>query len=325
MKSTNNIGVNHEWGKLREAVVGSPIGKFPNQIPDFIKNYASKETLEILMANKGKLASEALPEIYNRGLAQVEKTIEILKNHNVIVHRVEALTEEENSYLANIMDGCFQHFARDPIVIIGNNVIETEPKLVIRRKERFGIRRALKDRLENSNARIVSMPINIGPIPEICLEGGDVVLIGRDIYVGHSGNATNLAGINWLRHFLAPEYKVHEVKISNNFLHLDCILCMPRPGLAMVCKEGFLEGLPEFLKGWDIIEVSVEDAEKKLACNGLILDKKTIIVASELPHIAEKLSKAGQEVITTPFDAIYLLGGAFRCWHHPLVRESKLE
>jgi len=30
-------------------------------------------------------------------------------------------------------------------------------------------------------------------------------------------------------------------------------------------------------------------------------------------------------VITTPIDGIYWQGGGFRCWHHPLVRESKLE
>jgi N-dimethylarginine dimethylaminohydrolase len=55
----------------------------------------------------------------------------------------------------------------------------------------------------------------------------------------------------------------------------------------------------------------------------LALDEKTILIAEELPHLAEALTKAGQTVITTPFSAVYKLGGAFRCWHHPLIRESK--
>jgi len=71
--------------------------------------------------------------------------------------------------------------------------------------------------------------------------------------------------------------------------------------------------------------VSAEDAETKLACNGLILDEKTILVAEELPELANALTKAGQEMITTPFDAVYLWGGAFRCRHHPLVRDSRMD
>ena len=46
-------------------------------------------------------------------------------------------------------------------------------------------------------------------------------------------------------------------------------------------------------------------------------------IASGLDDFAEGLRKAGQEVIETPFDAVYSYAGAFRCWHHPLVRETK--
>jgi hypothetical protein len=41
----------------------------------------------------------------------------------------------------------------------------------------------------------------------------------------------------------------------------------------MVCEEAFLDGLPPFLKDWELIKVSLEDAERKLACNGLVLDE----------------------------------------------------
>jgi len=56
---------------------------------------------------------------------------------------------------------------------------------------------------------------------------------------------------------------------------------------------------------------------KMKACKGLILDEKTILVAEELPDLANALAKAGQEVLTTPFNAVYLWGGAWRGWHHP--------
>ena len=75
---------------------------------------------------------------------------------------------------------------------------------------------------------------------------------------------------------------------------------------------------------WELIDVPAEDAEQKLACNGLVLDTKTIIIASGLDYLADGLRRAGQEVIETPFDAVDQFAGAFHCWHHPLVRESTL-
>jgi N-dimethylarginine dimethylaminohydrolase len=93
----------------------------------------------------------------------------------------------------------------------------------------------------------------------------------------------------------------------------------------VICKEAFVKGIPSFLKDWKLIEVSAEDAEKKLGCNGLVLDEKTMIVGDDMPELAKALRAEGTEVLTTPIDGIYWQGGGFRCWHHPLVRESKLE
>lgn len=65
------------------------------------------------------------------------------------------------------------------------------------------------------------------------------------------------------------------------------------------------------------------DAKEKLACNGLVIDEKTIMISTGLDSLAQNLRNAGQEVIETPFDAITQYAGGFRCWHHPLVRTSK--
>ena len=151
-----------------------------------------------------------------------------------------------------------------------------------------------------------------------------MLLLGYDIFVGNTGNASNSAGIRWLQDFLGDAYRVHEVPLSSHFLHLDCVMALPRPGLAIVCKEAFQEGVPEYFNDWKLIEVSAEDAEKKLGCNGLVLDDKTIIVGEDMPELARELRAEGQEVLTTPLDAIYWQGGGFRCWHHPLIRESTL-
>jgi len=62
-----------------------------------------------------------------------------------------------------------------------------------------------------------------------------------------------------------------------------------------------------------------------MGCNGLVLDENTMIVGEDMPTLAQELSDAGIDVLTTPINAIHWQGGGFRCWHHPLVRESNLE
>jgi len=49
-----------------------------------------------------------------------------------------------------------------------------------------------------------------------------------------------------------------------------------------------------------------------------------LIIGDDMPELAESLRAEGTEVLTARIDGIYWQGGAFRCWHHPLVRESEL-
>jgi glycine amidinotransferase len=156
--------------------------------------------------------------------------------------------------------------------------------------------------------------------PSAFLEGGDVLVFDKRVLVGISGNASNLAGVAWLRKQLGPSYAIETVPLKESFLHLDVALCTPRPGLAVVCRSAFLDGLPCMLKDWDLIEVDEEDALGSLACNALILDHKSIIVVDAPSYVAERLEDAGQTVYRMPFDKITALGGGFRCWHHPLIR-----
>ena len=88
----------------------------------------------------------------------------------------------------------------------------------------------------------------------------------------------------------------------------------PLKGMMRERQEAIAQGL-----------AAAEDAEKKLGCNGLVLNKKTMIVGDDMPELARALRAEGTEVLTARIDGIYWQGGGFRCWHHPLVRRSKLE
>jgi len=327
------VQVHHEWGALKEVICGIPFFKIPVKLPAHIYNYTPEEGIKFMEANAGKKLEEASFDLYKATSQQMDALVDILKRLGIKVHRPKPLIDIELNYLDNIFKpSAIQFFPRDPILVIGNRFIETELQMPLRRRERFGVRRSLDKRLAKSNAQVISMlPAEPsledengewGPGP--FLEGGDTFLLGKNIYVGVSGNASNSAGVKWLQHYLGDSYRVHEIKLTKKFLHLDCCLATPREGLAIICREAFVDGLPEFLSGWDLIEVSFEDAKEKLGCNGLVIDDKTIIIADSLPHLAKELRGAGQEVIEMPFDAVYQYGGAFRCWHHPLIRESSL-
>ncbi len=156
------------------------------------------------------------------------------------------------------------------------------------------------------------------------LEGGDTLLNGYEVYVGMSGCASDMAGIDWLQALLGPSYKVVPVALKSNVLHLDCAMALVKPGLVVYCPEKLIDGLPMSLRGWDAITVSVEEATL-LATNGLILEEGRMIVDADNKRVIEELRKRRMDVIPMPFDGPIRVGGGMRCAHHPLLRESVLE
>jgi glycine amidinotransferase len=128
-------------------------------------------------------------------------------------------------------------------------------------------------------------------------------------------------GIHLLRNFLGANYRGHAVKLRPDVLHLDCAMALLRPSLGLWCQGRIAGELPESLLGFHWIEVSEEEAGG-LGTNGLILNSETVIVERRQSRLIRELRKAGMEVIPLSYDAPATVGGAFRCSHHPLIRES---
>lgn len=339
-----SIMVHHEWGALREVVVGVPNIRLPTKLAEAPKRFLPEEAIKFIEDHPGQRLEECAPELNKKFEYQVNKVIARLRERNIIVHQVKKHNLAEEAFLAEKNDTVMQTYVRDIMLVIGDRFIETAMYEPNRRRELFAIRRTLRDRLAESNTHIISMPQpepfpepepgpepysngsnqnDYGPGP--FLESGDVMLVGRDIYVGNTGNASNTAGIQWLRNHLGESYRVHEIRLEKKFLHLDCVLALPRPGVAVICEEGFPDGIPDFLKDWNRIRVTPKDAKEKLGCNGLVLDDRHMMIGSDMiKQIGGQLNDAGITPIPTDLDAITWQGGGLRCWHHPLVRESKL-
>ena len=325
-EQAKRVEVNHEWGTLKEVIVGHGedlvIPSFTEAV-DFIYDPAF---IELMKKDGGKPASEVEPERTKKVIAQLNNLVKVLEARGIKVHRPHHLKGHEATYMNDVQKGSMFIYARDPVLVIGNNIIETAIKIPERAKEKFGIRPIIQSILKDSPAKYVAIPSvspNFGN-DQIYLEGGDVLLNGYEIYVGNSGKGSNKAGIAWLQNYLGDKYKVHEIKVDSDFEHLDCIMALVRPGLGVLCKEALKGELPDSLKDWDFIDVSKAEA-KKLGANLLVLDSKTVIIDKQHHRIGEELKKRGTEVIEIPYDAVATWGGAFRCSHHPIKRESELK
>lgn len=317
------FGAHHEWGKLREVVIGiSPAEDFvvfhePSQrwlLPPgdaFSREHAGRRLIDV----------DA--DLARRIERQIDTLAELVAREGVTVHRPERLSGEERTFLAPNGEGA-QLFARDGMIVIGNHAIEASLRLKCRQRERFGLRPILQRTALARGAVWSSVPLGSpacvdGPF----LEGGDTLLNGREIYIGMSGCASDMAGIDWLQALLGERYRVIPVALRSNVLHLDCALGLVMPGLLVWCPEKLIDGLPTSLRSWDAITVSKDEANR-LATNGLILEEGRMIVDADNQRVIGELRKRKVDVIPLPFDGPIFTGGGLRCAHHPLLRESAL-
>jgi glycine amidinotransferase len=324
------VGVFNEWGKLREVLVGdSARDTLPRWSPDWGRYHGFKEMMQGL---EGIRFRQAFPDRADGIIEQTEGLVKTLEDHGVIVNRPRPLTDAE---MVSGPVGLFSQYARDPQVVIGNHIIETNLRAICRHKEHLGYDKLFRARLtEDPDARHVRMP-DVTPIlpgeteeafvndPRPFLEGGDTFVLGKDILVGFSSLGSSPAGAAWLQRYLEPEgYQVHLVPLKAEWLHLDCMFAIVREGLCMCFSPGLKEGkLPEPVKDWEVIEATAEEAHS-LGCNTICLEPGVVIIGAEHKRLIEELERRGVQVIAVPFDKPSEIGGGIRCSTHPLYREA---
>jgi glycine amidinotransferase len=321
--SSVGFGAHHEWGRLREVVIGiSPAEDFVVAYEDS-QRWLPPAAVEFCRTHAGRRLIDVDADLARRIEHQVEALAELVAREGVTVHRPGRLQGEERTFMAPNGNGA-QLFARDGMIVVADHIIDASLRLRCRQRERFGLRPIVQRMAAERHARWSSVPLGSpaavdGPF----LEGGDVLLNGREIYVGMSGCASDMAGIDWLEALLGPAYRVIAVALRSNVLHLDCALALVKPGLLAWCPHKLIDGLPTSLRDWEKIEVSVEEAGL-LATNGLILEAGRAVVDADNGRVIGELKKRGIDVIALPFDGPISLGGGLRAAHHPLLRESGL-
>jgi len=318
----DGFGVHHEWGKLREVVIGiSPAEDFVVFHEESMRWQVPPED-EFSRKHAGRRLIDLDPDWAHCMERQADALADLVAREGVIVHRPERLRGVERTFLAPNGEGA-QLFSRDPMIVVGEHVIDSSLRLLCRQRERYGLRPHIQ-RLAARGARWSSVPLGSpGCVNGPFLEGGDTLLNGYEVYVGMSGCASDMAGIDWLQALLGSRYRVIPVALRSSVLHLDCALALVKPGLLVWCPEKLIDGLPRTLREWDAITVSKEEASK-LATNGLILEEGRMIVDADNARVIDELRKRKMDVIPVPFDGPIRVGGGLRCAHHPLWRESVL-
>lgn len=203
-----------------------------------------------------------------------------------------------------------QMFTRDLAFVIGNKFFVSNMKKENRKLAINGWSHIINQ----INPRdIIEVPSNI------YLEGGDVLVDGRTIYVGIS-ERTGMNSINFLQNILGNDYKIIPLKLKPKFLHLDVVFTIINPNLALVYRNGLEDTSYQLLDKYSKIEVSKQE-QFELATNVLVVDPKTIIMNSNHRRIEQELKKLGFNVIALDLTETAKDGGAFRCTTCPIERQ----
>ena len=165
-------------------------------------------------------------------------------------------------------------FVEDAAVLVPEVAVVTRPGVASRRDEVESVAAALGRHVP---LRRVTDPA--------CLEGGDVLRIGRTLYVGASGR-TNPAGVAQLAEGLRPfGYAVREVAL-HDCLHLKSA-CTFIPPNVLLANPSWIDA-----SAFDVGVVIAVDPDEPFAANTLTLRGLTL-VSSACPRTQRTLEAAG--------------------------------
>jgi dimethylargininase len=207
----------------------------------------------------------------------------LLQSLGCAVHTLPALDDHPDAV-----------FVEDPALVLDEVAVLLRPGAASRRGERASLGDAL--RRFRSVARIEAPG---------CIDGGDVIQLGKTIFVGESSRS-NVAAVTQLSDIVLPlGYEVKTVPVKG-VLHLksaataiteNCLLINPRlvPATAF---EGF--------------EIRQVDPAEPLAANALRVGS-TVVTQDAFPRTRALLEQAGLSVRSTDASELSKAEGALTC------------
>ena len=187
-------------------------------------------------------------------------------------------------------------FVEDTALVLNEVAVLTRPGAPTRRRE------------VESMAQVLS---GYRPLLRIeapgTLDGGDVLRVGRTLYVGVSSR-TNPEGIAQLETLLGEwDYDVHPVQV-NGCLHLKSAVTQVAEQLLLI-NDRYVR--PECFDSMAMVNVAPAEPD---GANALWIDGAgTVIYAAHHPETAERLERAGVRVVAVPSTELAKAEGGVTC------------
>jgi dimethylargininase len=185
-------------------------------------------------------------------------------------------------------------FVEDTAVVLDELAVVTSPAPVSRRGDWPAVQAALQP-----FRNLVRLP------PAALLEGGDVLRVGRTLYVGQGGRTTT-AGLQALEEIVRPlGYAVVPVRLGG-CLHLKSACCALDAETLLV-NRGWLD--PAAFSGLRLVEVP---ADEPAGANVLPLPGATLVSAA-CPRTAEVVRALGHPAVTLDVSELHKAEAGLTC------------
>jgi N-dimethylarginine dimethylaminohydrolase len=273
------IGCQTEYDSLQRVIVCEPTYMEIQEVINEVQEQYKNDNIDKELATK-----------------QHRKFTEKLEQHGVEVIRLQA----QEKYPEQV-------FTRDIGFTIGNTILISKMESEIRQGEQA----ILQQWLNSTNTPYQKIQSNK-------VEGGDVLVDGRTIFIGVS-KRTSMESILELE-TLFPGYEINPVPINEKYLHLDCVFNILSPEVGLIFPSALAHETIDMLSiKYELIEVE-EDEQFTMGANVLSIGNKKVISLPQNKKVNEKIRAHGFEVIEVEFDEIIKSGGSFRCCTMPILR-----
>lgn len=157
-------------------------------------------------------------------------------------------------------------------------------------------------------------------------EGGDLVMPApRCALIGHCEERTQEPAARQVAGWLEElGWEVRLQPFDPHFVHIDVLVCVVAPGLAVICEEAAPEGLADWLRGMglELLAVSYRDA-MRLGANVMALGRDRVLSTAAATELNEHLRALGFVVYDPDLWPFTMGGGGPHCLAQPLRREPQ--
>ena len=156
-------------------------------------------------------------------------------------------------------------------------------------------------------------------------EGGDFVILEPGVaLIGYSTQRSEQAGAEQVAGWMREQgWEAQVAPIPDHFIHMDALISMVAPKLAVACTEALEPWLLDWLRAKEIefIEVGYADCARNLAVNLVALGEGRVLSIASSPEVNRRLEARGFQVYAPDMSMFTLGGGGVHCLSQSLCRD----